>query len=303
VSVLAELPQGSAVAVVRLRSLGDCVLTTPALHLLKSARPDLRIGVVVEERFAAVFRDSPDVSAVLGPSVSDVRRFRPTLCINFHGGTRSATMTALSGARLRAGFAHYRNSAAYNLQIPRAQEILGEERPVHTAEHLASAMFWLGVPRMEIPGATLPGKAPKTPGLAVIHAVAATLEKTWPAANFLAIARELRSAHGMESVFIGGPGDDLPAFSGEFRTIVGAPLERTFQLMAGAGLFVGNDSGPAHIAAAFRVPVVVLFGPSDRAVWAPWRTENVVLQADPITGIPVDQVKAAMASLRAGVRQ
>ncbi len=39
-------------------------------------------------------------------------------------------------------------------------------------------------------------------------------------------------------------------------------------LMAGASLFIGNDSGPAHIAAAFGVPVVVIFGSSDPVTWA-----------------------------------
>ena len=48
---LDRLARGSRVLLIRLRSLGDCVLTTPAIHLLKSFRPDLEIGVVVEERF------------------------------------------------------------------------------------------------------------------------------------------------------------------------------------------------------------------------------------------------------------
>jgi heptosyltransferase-3 len=42
-TVLERLPSGSRVAVIRLRSLGDCVLTTPALELLKGHRPDLKI--------------------------------------------------------------------------------------------------------------------------------------------------------------------------------------------------------------------------------------------------------------------
>ena len=50
---MTELPIGCRVAAVRLRSLGDCVLTTPALDILKRARPDLRIAVVVEDRFGA----------------------------------------------------------------------------------------------------------------------------------------------------------------------------------------------------------------------------------------------------------
>ena len=65
--LLERLPSGSRIAVIRLRSLGDCVLTTPALALLKTHRPDLRIGVVVEPRFAAVFEDNPDVDEILPP--------------------------------------------------------------------------------------------------------------------------------------------------------------------------------------------------------------------------------------------
>jgi ADP-heptose:LPS heptosyltransferase len=188
--VLDSLPRGGRVAVVRLRSLGDCVLTTPALELLKRYRPDLQVRVVVEDRFREIFGD-----LAMAPSIGAVRRFDPDLCINFHGGTRSAWMTALSGARWRAGFGHYRMRLAYNVAIPRAQEILGVERKVHTAEHLASAMFYLGVPGQEIPRAslsTLPkGRPGGLPHAGVIHAVAATPGKTWPAERFLAVAAHL----------------------------------------------------------------------------------------------------------------
>ena len=60
-------------------------------------------------------------------------------------------LTTASLAKYRAGFRHFRGAALYNIKIPRAQEILGEERVVHTAEHLASAMFFLGAPTQEIP--------------------------------------------------------------------------------------------------------------------------------------------------------
>ena len=54
-NLLERLPSGSRIAVIRLRSLGDCILTTPALSLLKNHRPDLKISVLVEPPFAAVF--------------------------------------------------------------------------------------------------------------------------------------------------------------------------------------------------------------------------------------------------------
>ncbi len=98
---LGELPPGARVAVIRLRSLGDCVLTTPALALLKAHRPDLSIAVVVEDRFAQIFEDNPDIDALLAPEVGALRAFQPAMAINFHGGTRSMKLLAASGARIR----------------------------------------------------------------------------------------------------------------------------------------------------------------------------------------------------------
>ena len=128
---LDRVPQGGRIAIIRLRSLGDCVLTTPALAILQSARPDIETGVVVEERFSAVFEGNPAVSRILAPSYRAILKWRPTLTLNLHGGTRSQFLTAASLARLRAGFAHHKGAWLYNVKIPRAQQILGEERPVH----------------------------------------------------------------------------------------------------------------------------------------------------------------------------
>ena len=300
-SVLDSLPPASRIAILRLRSLGDCVLTTPALQLLKHHRPDLRVAVVVEDRFREIFENHPAVDEILPPDLARLRAFHPRLCLNFHGGTRSAWMTALSGARFRAGFGHYRQGFVYNVLIPRAQEILGVDRKVHTAEHLASAIFHLGVPQTEIPRASLgtgadpAGGAP--PHAAILHPVAATPEKTWPAASFLEIARHLDQS-GIDPIFIGGPADDLSPFA-RYQTVSGAPLSEIKRLLATASLFIGNDSGPAHMAAAFGLPVVVLFGPSDPAIWGPWRTAGEALQ-DPagIAAIPVDRVLEALQRLR-----
>ena len=80
--MLERLPSGSRIAVIRLRSLGDCVLTTPALALLKTHRPDLRIGVVVEDRWRAVFEGNE----ILPPQSSVIRRWHPRAVLNLHGG-------------------------------------------------------------------------------------------------------------------------------------------------------------------------------------------------------------------------
>jgi lipopolysaccharide heptosyltransferase III len=295
-TVLEGLPRGGRVAVIRLRSLGDCVLTTPALAILRRFRPDLRVSVVVEARWRAVFEGNPDVDEIFEPGWIGLRRARPDLCLNLHGGRRSAWMTALSGARYRAGFGHFRHRYAYNVRIPRAQDILSVDRMVHTAEHLASAIFYLGAPVAEIPRARLTA-TDKQPAAAVLHAVAATAGKTWRADGFVEVARRLQASHS-RVVFIGGPGDDLSPFR-EFPIIAGAPLAEVKNLLSSASIFVGNDSGPAHMAAAFGVPSVVIFGTSDPAIWGPWRTPAEVVQSPAgIGAVTVEQVLGALARLR-----
>ena len=289
-NLLERLASGSRIAVIRLRSLGDCVLTTPALALLNAHRPDLKITVIVEPRFAAVFEGNPDVDDLSSTAVP------ADLALNLHGGTRSMLMAAK--AKFRAGFAHHRYSFIYTHKIPKAQQILGVDRRVHTAEHVASAMFWLGVPRTEIPRARLSAVSPDLPSYAVIHPFASAPDKTWPADRFLAVARHLREKSGLDPVFVAGPDDDAAAFSA-FRVWRNAPLTQVKSLMSGAQLFIGNDSGPAHMAAAFGVPVVAVFGASDPVTWAPWRTESQVLTSPAgIGGISVEQAIAAVEALK-----
>jgi heptosyltransferase-3 len=305
---LDRLPSGSRVVVIRLRSLGDCVLSTPAITLLKEARSDLAIAVVAEDRFAGVFDGNPAIDQVLPPSLSAVRSFDPDLLLNLHGGTRSARLTALSGAPRRAGFDIFRPGWIYNIHIPTAQRVLGVDRRVHTAEHAAAAVFYLGVPVQDVPRAqvpALPGRSPYAPSrpYAVIHPFAATKEKTWPAAKFLELALYLDRQCHLQPVFTGGPGDDLAAFP-EWPTVSAVPIQEFARLVRGATFFAGNDSGPAHVAAAFAVPQLIFFGPSDSAVWSPWRTQAEVLQADgPIANIPMERALAALENLhiRAGV--
>lgn len=301
-TLLEQLPQGSRVCVIRLRSLGDCVLTTPALELLKKSRPDLQVSVAVEPAFRPVFEGNPDIAGVVGPRWQEVRAWRPSLCVNLHGGTRSQWMTLLSGAKWRAGFANHSITAAYNFRIPRAQRVLGVNRTVHTAEHLASAMFCMGVPLQEVPRAVLyAGPTSLTVDAAggryaVLHPFASAPDKRWPAERFCEVARYLQ-LWNIRPIFLAGPADDAtpfaphPVFRGELADVKA--------LLAKACLSIGNDSGPAHMAAAFGVRSLILFGASNPAIWGPWRTEaQVVVGLDGLDHVSVSRVIAALERLR-----
>lgn len=296
-TILEQLPEGSRVGVIRLRSLGDCVLTTPGLALLKRARADLKIGVAVEPRFAPVFENSPAADQILKPSWQAVRGWKPLLCVNLHGGTRSQWITALSGAKWRAGFAHHNFTLAYNVKIPRAQRILNSKGTVHTAEHLASAFFALGVPIQDVPRAQLgAAESPIAGRYAVLHPFASAPDKQWPAERFSEVARYLELWH-IRPIFLAGPNDDAKPFGA--HKLVQGTLTEAKAVLSKASVFIGNDSGPAHMAAAFGVPSLVLFSTSNPAIWAPWRTESeIVVAPDGLHKVSVSRVIAALERLR-----
>ena len=255
--------------------------------------PGADIRVVIEERFAGVLEEQPDINGTLTlphPArigdklrlVRAIRARRPDLCIDMHGGTTAAWLTALSGARIRAGFAHVRQRWAYSVRIPRAQLVLGrsEDARVHTAEHHAAAIVHLSGDLAEVPPARLSAPpASEAKPYAVLHAGAAYATKRWQSDGFRAIAGELRERHKLEPVFVAGPDEGrLAEQAGGFTVRQGLPLRDLMALLSGASLFVGNDSGPGHLAAAFGVPCVSIFGSSDSAVWHPWRTPHLVVE-------------------------
>jgi len=219
------------------------------------------------------------------------------LCVNLHGGNRSQWITAFSGAKWRAGFAHHSMTLAYNFKIPRAQRILYVNRVVHTAEHLASAFFALGVPISDVPRAELSASDSPIQGrYAVFHPFASAPEKEWPAERFCEVARYLK-LWNITPVFLVPPGVDPSPFRA--HDVFQGTLSQAKAVLSKASAFIGNDSGPAHIAAAFGVPSVVLFSTSNPAIWGPWRTESQIIVApEGLQTVNVSRVITAVERLR-----
>ncbi|MSO19331.1 MAG: glycosyltransferase family 9 protein [Acidobacteria bacterium] len=299
------LPQSARVLVIRLRSMGDTVLLTPALRLLHDWRPDLRVSVLLDRPWDDLLADNPVIDSVLTTggkleTLWRVRRAKFGAVVNLHGGPTSAQITQVSGARLRVGLAHFRSQAAYNLIVPRAEEVFSNGLTpaagiFHTAEHAASVMGWLGVPLRMIPRAELfPSSEAKERvrahlaalgmdslvNYAVIHPAALYATKQWSAAGFAGIVAHLDNRHGLRPVFLGAPSDadTISAIQqhcgSPLPRAIGWPISDMMALLAGARVFLGNDSGPAHAAAALGVPVAAIFGSSSSAIWGPWRARS-----------------------------
>jgi ADP-heptose:LPS heptosyltransferase len=99
------------------------------------------------------------------------------------------------------------------------------------------------------------------------------------------VSEYLEEQYGLRSVYICGETEVRTLDAVERQAprpllrAVGWPIRDLVALTAGARVFVGNDSGPAHIAAAVRIPAVVIFGSSHSAVWSPWKAaDSAVVQ-------------------------
>lgn len=300
--VLQDLPPQARIAVIRLRSLGDTLLTTPALAALKQWRPDLRITYVLEPHWAPVLAGNPDVESVLAfpgglparlAALRALRRFAPHLAVNLHGGATAARLTRLSGAAWRAGFAGQRHRWAYNLLVPPAAPPSGQPR-LHTVEHMASLWYHLGLPCGPLgplrlypdPSARAEVRARlRRQGLtgrfAYVNAVPRSHTMQWPAERYVQVLQWLAREHGIGTVLAraavrtaAGVEERIAAAlpPGAVAVLAGTSVRELIALEAEADLVLGSDGGPMHIAAALAKPTVALFSATDAVVWRPWQT-------------------------------
>ena len=303
--VLERIPR---LLIIRLRSLGDSILTLPLLESLKLWRPELELDLLIEAPFAPVFLPHPSVSRTIvlksnrwGPRLSAVvgiRRRRYGAVLNLHGGTTSQFFTVSSGARLRIGQENHRRPWIYNARIP-SSSVLWKRQDLHTVEHQLSLMRWLDIPvaagircslhvddvpresaRGRLNGAGISGR------YCVIQPTATLATKQWSAENFARIGDHLARRYSLSVIYTAGPAEaqvllDIGKCAAERHYYWSdLPLDHLFALIEGCRLFVGNDSGPMHAAAALGKPVVAVWGSSNYRAWHPWQTEYEMVRSD-----------------------
>lgn len=311
--LLPSLPPGAGIALLRLRSLGDTLLMTPAAAALRAWRPDLRLAALVEPRFAGVLAGNPDFATVIlvpdGPAgrcraLAALRAFRPALAVGLHGGSTAAGLAFASGAPHRATFDGLRHRWAYNVFTPPAAPAPGRSR-LHTVEHVASLFHALGLPpsplgplRVFPQAATVAGMRRRLEARGITGAYAFLVPEAreagmrWPAERFAELAAWLRRERGLASVCASpGAGEPIEGVA----LFAATRVEELIALEAGAAIYIGSDGGALHIAAALGKPIVGLYSSTDLEVWAPWQARARLLRHVPLAALPLDSVTAAVA--------
>ena len=243
-----------------------------------------------------------------------LRRARFDVAVDFHGGPRSSLLALASGARRRIGYSVAGRSWMYTdvVQRPRG----------HRPQHSVLNQWELVQPLL--PG--LPAPTPASDPVEMVEDTAASVRidarlarlsadtaavwivvhvgagnefRRWPEEGFASVVAGLSSRSANRRIILTTGTAQTPR-ADEIRRLAikggvdpaavtvlcDLDLAELRSLVARASVFVGGDSGPAHVAATTTTPMVVIFGPTTDVVWGPWRSPGLVTEIVDVGSLP-----------------
>lgn len=330
--------------------LGDAVLTTPALGALRRARPQMKVTLAANPAVAELLRLHPDVDEILvydrrGADTGAIglarmahrlRRGRFDAALLLQNAFDAALLAFLAGIPARMGYARDARRLLLTRAVPVTEEILA----LHHADYYLRLLVELGLPPPDRPALRLrvseeereamaarllrEGAPEGRPILGINPGATFGSAKRWFPERFAAVADALAGEWGASVVLMGSV-PETPLSAEIAAAMMRKPVDlsgRTtirelMALLSHCSFLVTNDSGPMHIAAAFRVPQVAIFGPTDWRATSPWTSLAKIVRVDVdcspcrkrecdrghecMVGVTADMVVSAARTLRAEV--
>jgi ADP-heptose:LPS heptosyltransferase len=296
-------------------ALGDFITTLPSIGVWRRLHPGEALvllgrpihaqlcGGVFDEvldagsaRFASLYGPGPDVRLA-----DRLRSFSSALLFTRADSPLAANLASLGVRGIRTQEPFPAHSAS------------GDVSAVHVVDYHLSLFPDAAlapsdrVPRIEPPDDRAADARAVRAGTVAIHPGSGSARKNWPLDRFIELACAI-AARGSPIAWILGPaerGAEIGrAFERALHGIADAELWREIPLPALAArlsrctLFVGNDSGASHLAAAVGCPSVVLFGSSSPAVWAPRGERVAIVKCEGMEAIGVNRVLRVLEDVR-----
>lgn len=231
---------------------------------------------------------SPQTWERFAAAMSELRAPAYQIAVDFQGAVRSALFAKFSGAPIIYGARQPRENVAtmwYTQQV-----ITSGTHVVDQNLSLSAAITGqTNAPRIELPiddftdAQTEKWLHEKSIGkFAILNPGAGWGAKQWPADRYGQVAKTLANL-GIKPLINFGPGEEQLAQAVENASAgaaqqVSLSLTKLSSLMRRASLFIGGDTGPLHLAAALKVPMIAIFGPTDPARNGPYGTRAIVLR-------------------------
>ncbi len=293
--------------VIRTGALGDFILTLPVLRTLRSAYPLARIDLAGRPEIVSLASD-------LAAGIFDIADagWAPFFARDSRLPTRLADHLAstdlvlcylpdtdgmLTGNLCRAGAGQVLTVAPHP----------PGDGSVHIVDHLLAPLPELGIPVPPDPAPRVvttqrdrlradeiaAGVGLLVDRALVIHPGSGGRTKRWRPHGFAAVADHIARSADRPIVLLDGPAE--PGLASTVASLMSTPsvllppvpLGDLASLLERASLYIGNDSGPSHLAAAVGTPSVVLFGPTDPRIWAPRGPDVRIVCGDP--GLPSER--------------
>ncbi|MCL5021354.1 MAG: glycosyltransferase family 9 protein [Bacteroidetes bacterium] len=286
------------ILVSRLKFIGDIVLTTPVIHVLREKFPDAEIHYLGDKHGVTLLEKNPALDRIIpydfgAPSVleqlrtsSMLRKERYDVAIDLFGNPRSAIIIYLSGAKMRIGGNFGWRGKTYT------HPMIIRERLTAVAFHLRY-LHPLGVeesyrrPKIYLDDAEIAEAGSDLASFGIeaqkpvvgLHIGATWPAKVWPAKNFARVADLATEWLGAQVVVTHGPRDGdyfaefVSAAHGKYFDFSPHKLRKLAAVISCCDVYVSNDAAPMHISAAVGTPTVGIFGPGEPDIWFPYQKE------------------------------
>lgn len=291
------------ILIIKLRGIGDVILTTGIIKNLKLEFPGAEIDYLTENPGKAALSGISELNEILILErysnkqkiklIMEIRKRKYDLVFDFFSNPTTALITFLSGARYRAGFPYRGRKYAYNLFGP------GDRQKYHSADlhfktledfnikiHSKDLLFSLTDDERKFASNFISENKLNDKNIIGISPSGGWESKKCTPEKFAGIASAVVKKYDARLLIVWGPGDYTDADKIKsllsVNCIVAPPttIKQMAALMSCCTVVIANDSGPMHISAAMEVPTLALFGPTDPFLQGPYGEKNETVRMD-----------------------
>ena len=300
-----QLIEAKSILVAFLMQLGDLVLTTPFLTVLRKAAPNAKIVYLIDEKWYDIVSKNPDVDEVITVDrkgrdnnflalyryTSKLRSFDFDYLININPSERCTFLSAFSGAKYKTGS----TSPLFSMFF---DKLIKLNRNMHAADMYIDVLTQLGAETTENQGLKIVASneniqkadafyysenVKNTDKLIGFNVGSASMTKRWLPERFAEVA-DYVAENGYKPVFFGSTGE-LDIVNRIVEKMKSKSIIATGKLEIGAlppalkrlSVLITNDSGPMHVAISQSVPIVALYGPSKPELYGPYKANKALV--------------------------